>query len=149
MSCYGCGSPEGNEARLCAVCNAKRFTDESAFIEQIAPRLEDVPTAELTKDQKILAGVGTALLAVGLWWILAPAPPPPPPAPAAVIPAPVAEAFASCVSKRSADKPSDPAEQSAQLHEASVSCEPIKTECSKDLGSTACTALISRHSPQQ
>ncbi len=149
MSCYGCGSPEGNEARLCAACNAKRFTDETAFIEQIAPRLDDVPSAELTKDQKILAGVGTTLLALGLWWILAPAPPAPLPPPEVVIPAPVLEAFASCVTKRTADKPSDPEEQGAQLREASASCEPIKTECLKDLESTACSALISRHAPHQ
>ena len=72
MSCYKCGAPEGNEARLCPTCNSKRNTDQEANIELIAPRFNDVEVASLTPQQKKLALIGSGLFIIGVFWLLIP-----------------------------------------------------------------------------
>ena len=71
MSCYECGAPEGNEAKLCPACNKKRFESHSDFVEQIAPRVKTLPPATLNHQQKILAAVAIALLSGVAVWALA------------------------------------------------------------------------------
>ena len=143
MACYACGSPDGNEARLCAACNLKRIEEQSARVEQLAPRLADIESAQLTNQQKILAGIGSALLAFGLWWLLSPKSPPPPPAKPVEI-SMIDKAYFRCQQLRTgstsaANLAAPDTDTLAYLKEL-PDCDVIVSECRKAPTGEVCTA---------
>ncbi|MCO6429323.1 MAG: hypothetical protein J5J00_00555 [Deltaproteobacteria bacterium] len=75
MACYQCGSPEGNEARLCPACTEKRLAQKRQDREaEMRPRRPDTYEPELPPEpysltQRALFAGGSSLFAGAVVWL--------------------------------------------------------------------------------
>lgn len=139
MNCYGCGSPEGNEARLCPACNDKRSNEHASRVQHLSRKTEDDPVPQLTYQQKVLLAVGAGLLIIGLAWLLTPA------SQTVESRSPMDDALKACVlrSLGAVSPESDP----EALTQATSTCEAILQPCITTPDSQECVAAMSAASP--
>ena len=149
MACYGCGSPEGNDAKLCPACNQKRFDEHHERITQLSTKSEDIPVPPLTKDQKTLLSVGSFLLIFGLWWLFAPVKTTEPVEVPGAVPTatPLELAFTGCI--RKVLGPSDVGHDEEAVTHASDTCNTFKAPCLLSLEGVECQNFIKEYSLSQ
>lgn len=140
MSCYRCGSDQGNEARLCPACNEQRSNEQSERIAQLSRRTEDEPIPQLTYGQKVLLSVGAALLVIGLTWLLTPSSTP------VENPSPIDEAMKACILRAMGSL--DPAGDPEALSQATSTCEAIMRPCATAPNSSECVEALSAAFPR-
>jgi|688.fasta_scaffold320085_2 hypothetical protein len=146
MACYGCGSAEGNDARLCPACNQKKFDEQNELVTQLSAKSEDFPIPPLTKEQKILLSVGSFLLLVGLWWILAPSNTTVRTDLPAAIPtaSPLESAFSGCLRKFLG--PNDAGHDEEAVNHATKTCNVFKASCVVSPEGAECQTFIKEYS---
>jgi hypothetical protein len=147
MACYGCGSPEGNDAKLCPACNQKKIDAHHERVTQLSTKSEDIPVPPLTKEQKILLSVGSFLLLIGLWWLLAPTKSAEQAALPAAVPtaSPLESAFSGCL--RKVLGPSEGGHDEEAVNHASDTCNVFKAPCLVSLEGSDCQNFIKEYSP--
>lgn len=145
MACYGCGSPEGNDAKLCPDCNQKRSEEHDARIVQLSTKVEDIPPLALTQQQKILLGVGSFFLLFGIWWLFAPAPAAAPIAAPSAVPtaSPLEVAMSGCLRKTLGPSEVTPDEES--LSHAAETCNIFKAPCLVSIESPECRSFVQEY----
>lgn len=140
MGCYECGSPEGNEARLCKTCNEKRNESQGDRVELLAPRVKEIPPAQLTLQQWVLAGVGSISIITALIWVLGTRPP------TAQDPTASAgqKAYARCILKFSDKIAGEAAKGQLEAGEVSTvsTCTAMKEECDKEPTGDMCVLML-------
>jgi hypothetical protein len=136
MSCYGCGSSEGNEARLCPSCNqARRLSEEQREARLTAP-VDDFSIQHLSTEQKILAGAGAGLLLLSFAWLFSPST-------EATTPLAVKGAYERCL-KIGMERTSEIAPEEHQK-EITATCDNLKAQCGDGETSPGCQSFMDEY----
>ena len=145
MSCYACGSPEGNDAKLCPDCNQRKTDEHHARIAQLSTKSEDIPAPPLTQQQKTLLIVGSFLLLFGIWWLFSPktAAIQSSSTSASSAPSSVEAAFSACLRKLLG--PEGGMSDEEATHNATETCTAFKAPCVSSIESPDCQLFVKEY----